>query len=95
MRPVTLHVANATRGLDAHVATIVGAFTSAVDAAKALLGLEGVDVMVIDDPDQALVEWGVGTVKQGPQFIVVALDSSREISTFHVGALQLTTGPAN
>ena len=84
MRPVTLHVANATRGLDAHVATIAGAFASAVETSQELLGLEGVDVVVIDDPKQTTVEWGVGAVTQGPHFIMMALDSSREITKYRV-----------
>ena len=84
MGSVTLTIANAAGTLDAHLDDVSGAFDDAVEPARRLLGAEGIDVVIIDAPDQTIPEWGVGGYTHGPHIIVVALDPSAVIAKQHV-----------
>jgi len=86
VRPITLNIVNAASTLDSHLETVSEAFDSAVEPARRLLGAEGIDVVVIDAPDQTLPEWGVGGYTYGPHVILVALDPSTSITKQHVEA---------
>ncbi len=84
MRTVNLFIANAGGTLDAQVEAVHGAFEAALKPAQQLLGVEGVDVVVIDAPDQTIPEWGVGGYTYGPHLIVVALDPAVAITSHHI-----------
>ncbi len=84
MRPVNLFIANAGGTLDFLVDDINEAFQAAVTPAKELLGLEGVDVLVIDAPDDVIPEWGVGGYTYGPHAILVALEPSATVDRHHI-----------
>jgi len=74
---VRLHVANSTGRLDRHLGAISTAFTTSVARAEALLGAAGIDVVVVDAPDDAIPEWGVGGTTPGPHVVVMAIDADR------------------
>ncbi len=84
MRPVNLFIANAGGTLDALVDATNEAFRAAVTPAQQLLGVEGVDVLVIDAPDDAIPEWGVGGYTYGPHAILVALDPAATVDSRHI-----------
>lgn len=84
MRPVNLFIANAGRTLDAHVDAVNEAFSVAETVARRLLGVEGVDVVVIDEPEMTIPEWGVGGYTYGPHVIVVALDPAGAVNGHHI-----------
>lgn len=84
MRPVNLAIANAGGTLDVLVDAINEAFQAALAPAKELLGVEGVDVLVIDAPDDVIPEWGVGGYTYGPHAILVALDPSATVDRHHI-----------
>lgn len=84
VRPVNLFIANAGGTLDAHVNTVSAAFDAAKESARGLLNVEGVDVVVIDEPEQSIPEWGVGGYTYGPHVIVVALDPAASVSSHHI-----------
>ena len=84
MRPVNLFIANAGRTLDAHVDAVNEAFSVAETVARRLLGVEGVDVVVIDEPEMTIPEWGVGGYTYGPHVIVVALDPAGAVNGLHI-----------
>jgi hypothetical protein len=86
VRPVTLSIANAGGTLDAHLSVVSVAFAATVEPARRLLLAEGIDVVVIDAPEQTIPEWGVGGYTYGPHVIVVALDPSSKITEQHVSA---------
>lgn len=86
VRPITLNIVNAASTLDSHVIAVSEAFDFAVESARRLLRAEGIDVVVIDAPDQTIPEWGVGGYTYGPHVILVALDPSTSISRRHVEA---------
>jgi len=74
MRPITIHIANVSGRLDAHLDVVVTAFESATSLARGLLEAEGIDVLFLDAPDETIPEWGVGGYTYGPNVILVALD---------------------
>ncbi len=84
MRPVDLFIANAGGTLDAHVDVVNEAFEVARKSAKNLLGVEGVDVIVIDEPEMTIPEWGVGGYTYGPHTIVVALDPAVAVEGLNI-----------
>ena len=84
MRPVTLFIANAGGTLDNLVDVVNDAFEAAFKSAQILLGVEGVDVLVIGGPELAIPEWGVGGYTYGPHVIVVALDPTATPSSHHI-----------
>ncbi|NNN08169.1 MAG: hypothetical protein HKL85_03125 [Acidimicrobiaceae bacterium] len=84
MRPVTLFIANAGGTLDDLVNAVNDAFQTSVKSAQLLLGVEGVDVLVIDAPELAIPEWGVGGYTYGPHVIVVALDPAVTVSCHRI-----------
>ena len=84
MRPVNLFIANAGGTLDDLVDTINEAFQAAVTPSKELLDLEGVDVLVVDAPDDVIPEWGVGGYTYGPRAILVALEPRATIDHHHI-----------
>lgn len=57
VRPVSLFIANAGGTLDALVNVVNDAFQSSVAHTEALLGIEGVNVLVLDAPDDVIPEW--------------------------------------
>ena len=75
--PVRLSEANSTGRLDRHLSAIAAAFTASVARAESLLGAAGIDVVVVDAPDDAIPEWGVGGTTSGPHVVVVAIDADR------------------
>ena len=79
MRPVNLFIANAGGTLDALVGEVTSAFEEARAVTQDHLNVEGVDVVVIDAPDDAIPEWGVGGYTYGPHAILVALDPALSI----------------
>jgi uncharacterized protein YjaZ len=84
VRPINLFIANAGGTLDALVEGVERAFSSAEKSAQEALEVEGVDVVVIDAPDETIPEWGVGGYTYGPHVIVVALDSAANPSSHHI-----------
>lgn len=74
MRPITLNVANVTGSLDPHIEVLSDAFESAVESTRRLLGIDAIDVLVIDASDLTIPEWGVGGYTYGPHVVLVALD---------------------
>lgn len=84
MRPVNLFIANAGGTLDALVDGVTGAFEEARAVVQDCLNVEGVDVLVIDAPDDAIPEWGVGGYTYGPHAILVALDPAVSIGRHHI-----------
>jgi len=74
MRLVNSHVANASGRLDRHKNIIAVAFDSSAGAAQNLLQAEGIDVLFIDSPVEAIPEMGVGGYTYGPHVIIVAMD---------------------
>ncbi len=84
MRPVNLVIANAGGTLDDLIGEIGDAFQSAVASSQRLLGVEGVDVVVVDAPDDVIPEWGVGGYTYGPHTILVALDPAATIESHHI-----------
>lgn len=84
VRPVSLFIANAGGTLDALVNVVNDAFQSSVAHTEALLGIEGVNVLVLDAPDDVIPEWGVGGYTYGPHAILVALDPSATITRHHI-----------
>lgn len=84
MRPVNLFIANAGGTLDDLVDTVNEAFRAAVESAQLLLGVEGVDVIVIDESAMTIPEWGVGGYTYGPHVIIVALDPAVAVRSHHL-----------
>ncbi len=84
MRPVNLFIANAGGTLDVLGDAITEAFEAAVRPTNKLLGLEGVDVLVIDAPDDVIPEWGVGGYTYGPHAILVALDPTMKVDRHNI-----------
>ncbi len=84
MRPVNLFIANAGGTLHDLVDATNEAFRAAVTPAQQLLGLEGVDVLVIDAPDDAIPEWGVGGYTYGPHAILLAIDPAATVDSHHI-----------
>ena len=84
MRTVNLFIANSGGTLDALVDEVTGAFEEARAVAQDRLNVEGVDVLVIDAPDDAIPEWGVGGYTYGPHAILVALDPDVSIHRRHI-----------
>jgi uncharacterized protein YjaZ len=84
VRPVNLFIANAGGTLDALVDGVTGAFEEARAVVQDCLNVEGVDVLVIDAPDDAIPEWGVGGYTYGPHAILVALDPAVSIGRHHI-----------
>jgi uncharacterized protein YjaZ len=84
VRPVNLFIANAGGTLDALVDATNEAFHAAVTPTQQLLGVEGVDVVVIDEPEMTIPEWGVGGYTYGPHTIVVALDPTARVDSHHI-----------
>lgn len=74
MRPVQKHVATASGRLEVHLDVIEAAFTSAVSYARDHIGAQGIDVVFVDAPNDAIPEWGVGGATFSPFFILVSLD---------------------
>jgi uncharacterized protein YjaZ len=81
---VNLFIANAGGTLDSLVDATNEAFRAAVTATQQLLGVEGVDVLVIDAPDDAIPEWGVGGYTYGPHAVLVALDPAVTVESHHI-----------
>jgi uncharacterized protein YjaZ len=81
---VNLFIANAGGTLDALVDGVTGAFEEARAVVQDCLNVEGVDVLVIDAPDDAIPEWGVGGYTYGPHAILVALDPAVSIGRHHI-----------
>lgn len=74
MRTIECHVGNATGRLDRHLSTIAAAFDFAATRARELLLAEGIDVLFVDSPNDAIPEWGVGGYTYGAHVVLVALD---------------------
>jgi hypothetical protein len=74
MRPITIHVSNASNELDGHLDMIDDADQRATSSARQLLNAETIDVLFVDAPDETLPEWGAGGYTYGPHVILIALD---------------------
>lgn len=48
------------------------------------LGAEGIEIHVIDAPDECIPEWGLGGSAYGPHSIVLAVDPDHDIRASHV-----------
>lgn len=79
VRPVSLTIANSGETLDAYVGITTDAFRAARQVVEQLLDVEGIDVLVIDEPDMTIPQWGVGGYTYGPHTILVALDPAANI----------------
>lgn len=75
MKPIESHIASASGRLDRHRGIIDAAFESSMKIAQDLLQAEGIDVLFIDSPDEAIPELGVGGYTYSPHVIIVAIDS--------------------
>ncbi|NNN00703.1 MAG: hypothetical protein HKL86_02590 [Acidimicrobiaceae bacterium] len=84
MQPVNLFIANAGETLDDLVGAVNEAFQAAVESARLFLNLEGVDVLVIDEREMTIPEWGVGGYTYGPHLVIVALDPGVSVSSDHI-----------
>jgi uncharacterized protein YjaZ len=80
------HVSNAGGTLDHHLGAIGAAFVRAQALAIEPLGIEGIEVIFLDAPDEAIPEWGVGGTTWSPNVIIVALDPTFPISETHIVA---------
>ena len=74
MRPIKKYVARASSRLEKHLPVIDAAFASATTYARKQIGAEGIDVIFVDAPNEAIPEWGVGGVTVSPFFILVSVD---------------------
>ena len=74
MRPIQKHLATASGRLETHLDVIEPAFTSAVSYARDHIGAQGIDVVFVDAPHDAIPEWGVGGATFSPFFILVSID---------------------
>jgi uncharacterized protein YjaZ len=74
MRPIQKYVATASSRLQPHLPVIDAAFASATSYAQRSIGAEGIDVIFVDAPNDALPEWGVGGATLNPFFILVSVD---------------------
>ena len=81
---MNLFIANAGGTLDDLVDATNEAFQAAITPTQQLLGVEGVDVVVIDAPEMTIPEWGVGGYTYGPHTIVVALDQAARVDSHHI-----------
>lgn len=79
MRAIECHVGNATGHLDRHRATIADSFDFASARARELIGAEGIDVLFVEAPSEAIPEWGVGGYAYGAHVVLVALDPEFDI----------------
>ena len=79
MQAINLSIANASHSLDQHIGLIHDAFERGAASARELIGAEGIDVIFVDAPDEAIPEWGVGGYTWGPHVILVALDPAFDL----------------
>lgn len=79
-RPISAHTFDASGGLVQFAGLVIDAFAEAGSRVTLDLGAEGIDVIVINAPDQTIPEWGVGGYTYGPNLILVALDPEVEVS---------------
>jgi uncharacterized protein YjaZ len=74
MRPIQKYIGTASGRLEAQLEVIDAAFLRATSYAREAIGAEGIDVMFVDAPNDALPEWKVGGATFNPYFILVSLD---------------------
>ena len=86
MRAIECHVGNSTGQLDRHLPTIAAAFDFASTRARELLGAEGIDVLFVEAPTEAIPEWGVGGYTYGPHVVLVALDPAVDLDERRIAA---------
>lgn len=79
MRPLCLTIANSGGTLNSYVEATTDAFRWAKQVVEQLLGAEGIDVLVIDNEEMTIPQWGVGGYTHGPHTILVALDPTATI----------------
>lgn len=84
MRPVTLTIANAAGTLGDHSDLVAASFEKALALSRERIQLEGVDVLVVDAPDDTIPEWGVGGYTHGPHVVLVAVDPSASLDERHI-----------
>ena len=73
------YVSNKSGSLDMHLALIDRAFVRSEIASRDRLGLENVEVLIVEDSTQVIPEWGMGGTTWGPHLVVVALDPSFDL----------------
>jgi uncharacterized protein YjaZ len=86
MRPIQKYIGTASGRLEPKIAVIDAAFLSATNYARETIGAEGVDVVFVDAPHDALPEWGVGGATFNPFFILVSLDPGFTLQTQKIEA---------
>lgn len=59
--------------------SLVEPFKQAREACVEHLGAEGIEIHVIDAPDECIPEWGLGGSAYGPHSVVLAVDPDRQI----------------
>lgn len=74
MRPIQKYVGSASGRLEPHLAVIEAAFQSATSYARERIRAEGIDVIFVDAPNDAIPEWGVGGATFNPYFILISVD---------------------
>jgi uncharacterized protein YjaZ len=83
---IECHVGNATGHLDRHLQTITASFNFASGRARELIGAEGIDVLFVDAPSDAIPEWGVGGYSYGRHVVLVALDPEVDLEERRITA---------
>ena len=74
MRPIQKYVAPASSRLEPHLDMIDAAFASATSYVREHIVAEGIDVVFVDAPNDAIPEWGVGGATFNPYFILISVD---------------------
>ena len=74
MRPIQKYVGSASGRLEPHLHVIDSAFASATSYVREHIGAEGIDVIFVDAPDDAIPEWGIGGATFNPYFILISID---------------------
>jgi uncharacterized protein YjaZ len=73
---VSGHAARIQRALP----SLIVPFQQARDTCSERLGAEGIEIHVLDAPDECIPEWGIGGSTYGPRSIVLAVDPDHRIS---------------
>jgi uncharacterized protein YjaZ len=81
--PVELVSGNAAR-IQSVLPSLLAPFEQARDICSERLGAEGIEVHVLDAPDECIPEWGIGGSTYGPHSIVLAIDPDHRISASDV-----------
>lgn len=64
--------------------SLLSPFEKARDTCSERLGAEGIEIHVLDAPDECIPEWGIGGSTYGPHSIVLAVDPDHRISASDV-----------